>query len=188
MSAFSRLHSVGANLIFAELERQTDRQIDRQTDKQTERRTDERTDKQTDMTKIIVALHNFANSPKDQYLSRSRGNFRNVVLTFYGLFNDHSSACYCRVWTELERIWTKLSLPNWRYHPGFGSDRGKPQRRLPHPKLKAGTSRIQVKSDALQPVSCLSNISHLIENARKIMQLPWKESQTHTGNIYGITQ
>ena len=33
-------------------------------DGQIHRRTDKETERQTDMTKIIVALHNFANSPK----------------------------------------------------------------------------------------------------------------------------
>jgi hypothetical protein len=154
MSNFSRLHSVGVDLILADL------QTDRETDKQTERRTDERTDRQTDTIKIIVSFHNFGNAPKDQYLNRSRGNFRKVVLTFYGLFNDDANACYCRVWTELEKLWTKLPLPNWRYHPGFGSDWGKPQRRLPHPKFKAGTSRICQKRSATASVLHIIYLSH----------------------------
>ena len=70
------------------------------------------------MIKIIVAFHNFANARTKQYLNRSRGNFRNVMLTFYDLFNDDANACYCRVWTELERLWkktfpTQLTIPSW---------------------------------------------------------------------------
>jgi len=47
MSTFSRLHSVGANLILAELERQTDRQIDRQTNRQKDEQMKGQTDRQT---------------------------------------------------------------------------------------------------------------------------------------------
>jgi hypothetical protein len=42
-----------------------------------------------------------------------------------------------------------------------------------HPEYKS-------KSIALQPLSCILNISHTIPNDRKIIQFPWKESQTHT--------
>ena len=35
-------------------------------------RMDGKTDRRTDITKLIVALHNFGNSPKNQHLERNR--------------------------------------------------------------------------------------------------------------------
>jgi hypothetical protein len=60
------------------------------------------TDRETNTMKIIVTFQNFANAPKNQKLIRIRGNFRNVVFTFYVIFNDDANACYC---TDFNKTW-----------------------------------------------------------------------------------
>jgi hypothetical protein len=51
-----KIRPVGAELFHA----------DGRTDGQTERRTEGQADRRTDMTKLTVALRNFANAPKNQ--------------------------------------------------------------------------------------------------------------------------
>ena len=92
-------------------------------------------------------------------------------------------------WTDFERICTKLSLPNWRYHRGIWLDRlGKRQSRLPHPKVRPGnipnTSQKRCAKASVRYIRYLQHNRQCPKNRAisiaRVINTPWKQLWNYT--------